>query len=239
MKLSKLAITSVYLALQIPLSLVLAQEERNYDASIALGYVGTSGNTETITFNTEALLTYRTINWTHNMKFQALRSSKDGAADAERYYLEEKSDYNLSTDGYLFGKATYTRDRFSGFDSQTSISTGYGRYFYQKNNLNIQGYSGLGYRENDVINSSQIGETILTLGEELEWRISETSKLVQNLTSGIGEETAVTKFNVGLESNIIGNIVTKIAFEFRNTSKVPAGIDKTDTLMSISLTYTF
>ncbi len=33
-------------------------EERPYDASVSLGYVGTSGNTEITTLNTEFLLTF-------------------------------------------------------------------------------------------------------------------------------------------------------------------------------------
>lgn len=218
---------------------VAEETQRNWDASLSLGYVGTSGNTETETFNTEALVAYRTVNWVHNAKFQALGSNKDGEVDAERYYLEDKSDYGLEGDAYLFGKFTYTDDRFSGFDYQASVSAGYGRYFMKGDGLDLQGYVGLGYRENDVRDADSIGETILTIGEDLSWIISDSSKLVQSLSSEIGEETTVTKFVIGLESNIIGNIATKIAFEARNISDVPEGTDKTDTLTSISLVYTF
>lgn len=218
---------------------VFAAEERAYDASFSLGYVGTSGNTETESFNTEALLTYRTTDWTHNLKFQALGSNKNGTTDAERYYLQDKSDYGLDDDSYLFGKFTYSDDRFSGFDSQTSVSAGYGRYLVRRDNLKVQGYGGVGYRENDVTDGDSVGETILSLGQDLAWKISDASKLVQSLTSEIGEDTTITKFAIGLETNIIGNIATKIAFEAKNTSEVPAGRENTDTLTSISLVYTF
>src|SRR5215217_2803972 len=86
-----------------------------YDASIALGYVGTTGNTDTTAFNAEALLTYRTIRWTHNGKFQALGTQDDSVTTAERYYLEDKSDFSLDQNQYLFGKGTYNDDRFSGY----------------------------------------------------------------------------------------------------------------------------
>jgi putative salt-induced outer membrane protein len=219
---------------------VAAEEPaRDWDASVSLGYVGTSGNTETETFNTEALVTYRTVNWVHNAKFQALGSNKDGEVDAERYYLEDKSDYGLEDDAYLFGKFTYTDDRFSGFDSQTSVSGGYGRHFLKGDGLDLQGYVGAGYRQNDVRDGDSIDETIVTLGQELKWTISESSSLVQTLSSEIGEDTTVTKFAIGLESNIIGNIATKIAFEARNISDVPEGTEETDTLTSVSLVYTF
>jgi putative salt-induced outer membrane protein len=241
MKFSKISLIGAIAALQLSVSAgsVFAQEERAYDASISLGYVGTSGNTKTKTFNTEGLYALRTTNWTHNIKFQALGSSDGDTTEAERYYLEDKSDYNLNDDAYLFGKGTYTVDRFSGFDSQFSASAGYGRYLFRQDRLNIQGYGGVGYRENKVRGTENIGETIISLGESLEWDISDTSRLVQNFSSEIGEDITVTKFEVGLESNIVGNIVTKIAFEARNISEVPVGTKKTDTLTSISLVYTF
>ncbi|MFT5481676.1 MAG: putative salt-induced outer membrane protein [Halieaceae bacterium] len=236
----KFPLISFSLAMLAAAGSVAAEDEtRAYDASLSLGYVGTSGNTETETFNTEALIIYRATSWTHNLKFQALGSNKDGDTDAERYYLEDKSDYGLDGDSYLFGKITYSDDRFSGFDSQTSVSAGYGRYLVQRDNLKVQGYAGAGYRENEVTNGGSIGEAIFTLGEQLSWNISDASKLVQSLTSEVGEDSTITKFVLGLETNIIGNIATKVAFEARNTSTVPAGVEKTDTLTSVSLVYTF
>lgn len=240
MKISKLSIISSCIAISMASGLACAQEEeRAYDASISLGYVGTSGNTDTSTFNTEALLTWRTTNWTHNGKFQMLKSSKESVTDADRFYLEEKSDYSLGENSYLYGKGTYTNDEFSGFDSQTSISAGYGRDLIRQDNFWVEGFAGLGYRENDVTDGESVGEGILSVGENLEWAISDSSKLVQSFSSEIGEETTVTKFAIGLETNIIGSIATKISFELRNTSDVPEGIEKTDTFTSISLVYTF
>jgi putative salt-induced outer membrane protein YdiY len=55
----------------------------------------------------------------------------------------------------------------------------------------------------------------------------------------IGDELTVSRFEVGLESNIIDRLATKIAFQARNTSKVPVGNKKTDTLTSVSLVYSF
>lgn len=249
MNFSKRSVIATYLALSLSSGLSFSQEEeeeeRAYDASISLGYVGTSGNTETSTFNAEALLTWRTINWTHNGKIQMLRARKEGTTDADRFYLEEKSDYNLDEHSYLFGKGTYTDDKFSGFNYQASASAGYGRKFIQRDNFFVEGFVGLGYRESevieviDVINDKGISEGIISVGESLEWNISDSSKFVQTLSSEIGEEATVTKFEIGLEANIIGNLATKIAFELRNTSRVPEGIEKTDTLTSVSLVYTF
>ena len=217
----------------------MAQDEKAYDASVSLGYVGTTGNTETTTFNAEFLLTYKMDRWTHNGKFQGLGSQENSRTKAERYYLEDKSDFSLDEDQYLFVKGNYTDDRFSGFEYQAAGAVGYGRYLVRRDNYNLQGFGGVGYRQNSIINAGSEGEAIISIGENAAWKISDSSALVQSFTSEIGNDLNVSRFEIGLESQIIDRIATKISFQARNTSQVPAGNEKTDTQTSISLVYSF
>ncbi len=217
----------------------LAQDENNYEASIAFGYVGTTGNTDTDTFNTEVLLDITTENWLHKMKFQGLGSQENAQATAERYYFGNKSDYNLDENQYLFLKGSYTDDRFSGFEYQAAVSAGYGRHLIKNDRFELQGFGGLGYRENSIINGGSEGEVIVSLGEEFEWIISENAVFTQSFTTEIGDVRTTSILELGLETNIIGDITTKIAFQARSNSDVPVGREKTDTLTSVSLVYSF
>ena len=177
---------------------------------------------------------------THNFEFNALSSRENGTGKAERYVIANKSDYALmNEDKYLFALASYTDDRFSGFDYQAIATLGYGQYLLRGNGNDLQGFAGIGYRQNDSKTTGKEGEVVLTLGEEYDWVISETSSLTQALTFDIGDKRTITTFEIGLESNIIDRIATKIAFQYRNNSDVPVGIEKTDTQTSISLVYTF
>lgn len=209
------------------------------EASLAIGYVGTTGNTDTQTFNAEFLMTLRSAPWTHNIKLQALGSAEDSETKAERYFLEDKSDYALDDQQYLFGKGSYLDDRFSGYSYQATVAGGYGRYLINNDSYNLQAFAGLGYRQNELVLGDAEGEGIVTLGEKFEWNISDNSKFVQSLTSDVGEELTISIFEMGLESQIIGGIATKIAFQARNISEVPVGRKKTDTQTSVSLVYKF
>lgn len=220
-------------------SAVVAQEEPARELSVALGYVGTTGNTDTNAYNAEVLGTLRTERWTHNIKYQAMAAQEDDATTAERYYLEEKSDFGLTENSYLFGRGTYTDDRFSGFEYQASVAGGYGRYLIRSDNFNVQAFAGVGYRENSIIDGDATGEGIITVGESLAWQISDSTAVTQSFTSDIGDDLTVSRFEIGLVSNIIDRIATKIAFQLRNTSEVPVGNKKTDTQTSVSLVYTF
>ena len=217
----------------------LAQDENSYEASISFGYVGTSGNTDTDTYNTEFLYTLNTEMWEHNLKFQALGSQENSQTKAERYFLQNKSDYNLDEDQYLFIKGSYTDDRFSGFDYQAAVAGGYGRHLLMSDRFELQGFGGLGYRQNNLIDGGSEGEAIVSLGEEFKWTISDNAALTQNFSTEIGETRTVSVLELGLETNIIGDITTKIAFQARNNSDVPVGRKKTDTLTSVSLVYNF
>ena len=235
----KLALVSLAVMAATSTHVLAQDEEDNFDASIAFGYVGTSGNTDTDTYNLEFLMSLVSDQWLHNLKLQALGSQEDGQAKAERYYLEDKSDYNLDEDQYLFVKGSYTDDRFSGFKYQAAASVGYGRYLLKNDTYQLQGYTGVGYRQNNEIGGGSEGEAILTLGEKFSWDISDNAALTQSLNSEIGNERAVTVLEIGLETNIIGDITTKLAFQARNNTDVPVGRKKTDTLTSISLVYSF
>lgn len=228
------------LGLQLLSFVAFSQEpEEGYEASVSLGYVGTTGNTESQTFETQ--LRYRLLseNWVHAAEFQGLYTEQESVTSGERYYLQGKSDYQLGAGHYVFGKASYTDDRFTGYDYQATVSAGYGHYFFNRDDLLLEAFSGLGYRYNELPDADGEGEVMLTLGENLDWEFTETTSMTQSLVSEIGDELTVTRFEIGLISTLIGQLATKIAFQARHISEVPADRDNTDTQTSVSLVYEF
>lgn len=218
-----------------------AEEERNYEASISLGYVGTTGNTESQTFETVIKYSLNQNRWTHGLEIQSLYTEQDDETSGERYFIEGKSDYEFEQDHYAFMKASYTDDRFTGYDYQATASAGYGHYFFNRSDLALETYIGLGYRWNAYRDNLQEdeGEGIVTLGESLEWSFSDSSKLTQSLMSEVGEDLTVTRFEIALVSTLVGRLATKIAFQARHISDVPVDREKVDTQTSVSLVYEF
>lgn len=220
----------------------LAQEEgRSYEASISLGYVGTTGNTESQTFETLMKYSLQQARWTHGLQIQGLYTEQDDETSGERYFVEGKSDYEFEDNHYAFLKASYTDDRFTGFDYQATASAGYGHYFYNSSDLTLETYVGLGHRWNalrdDEVDDER--ESIVTVGENLEWNFSDNSKLTQSLLSEVGEDLTVTRFEIALVSTLVSRLATKIAFQARHISDVPVDREKVDTQTSVSLVYEF
>lgn len=213
--------------------------ETGHEASASLGYVGTTGNTESQTFETQLSYTLRSEDWVHAAQFQGLYTQQESVTNGERYYLQGKSDYQFGDDRYVYGKASYTDDRFSGFDYQAAVSGGYGHYFANREEFLLEAFAGAGYRQNAVSDAGTDGEFIFSVGQNLEWDFNEAAGMTQSLESEIGGDLTVTRFEIGLVSDLVGELSTKLAFQIRNISQVPPGTENTDTQTSVSLVYEF
>ncbi len=93
------------------------------------GAVIARGNSDTDTVNLKLEMAKELDRWKHGFGIQALRATNDSDKTAERYAAFWQSDYKLDDRTYLFGGLRYEDDRFSGFDSQASATTGIGRKF--------------------------------------------------------------------------------------------------------------
>ncbi|MCW8193430.1 DUF481 domain-containing protein [Proteobacteria bacterium 005FR1] len=233
-------------SLVLPLSAAVQAQEAKpaNEGSASLGYVGTTGNTESQTFETQLRYIMRRSDWVHNFELQGLYAEQEEEVNGERLYLQGKSDYQITDDDYAFLKASYTDDRFTGFEYQATTSLGYGHYFYNRDDLVLETFGGLGYRYNKLPQADENGiesegEGILTLGENFMWAFSESAKMTQSLSTEIGEELTVSRFELGLVSTLIGNLATKIAFQVRHISEVPEDRENVDTQTSVSLVYEF
>lgn len=220
----------------------IAEEEapQGWGGDAGLGFVVTSGNTETETINAKATLIYGAAPWKHTGKLDLLKGSDNSETKANRIALSGKSERDLSAASYLFGLLNYEDDEFSGYDYRASESLGYGRRLLQGENVTLNAEAGLGARqdkESDTGDSDSDG--IVRLAGILEWRISSSAKFAQELETESGGGRAVTRSQSTLSAQVVGNLAAKFGVRVTHTSDVPPGIDMTDTETSTTLVYEF
>jgi len=209
-----------------------------WKATAELGYVSTSGNTNTETLNTKASATTDREKWHHKIEFTALKSSDGNTTTADKYTLMGQSDYKLKKPSFLFVLASYEDDAFSGYDYQATESVGYGRRVVEESNLSLDLEIGPGVRQSKLSTGESENETIVRAAAKLDWAISKTSNFNEVLTIEAGEDTTITKSVTSLSSKINGSLSMKITYTYKNTSDVPVG-DDTDTETAITLVYNF
>lgn len=111
-----------------------------------LGYVATSGNTDTQSLKAKLGLTHERPEWRHTLGLEALNSSEAENTTAERYAGNWQSDYKFTKRDYVFGRLSYETDKFSGYEYRTSEILGYGRRVLEQPSMTLDLEAGAGAR---------------------------------------------------------------------------------------------
>lgn len=216
------------------------QENKNpWEGHASLGYLATSGNSETESINGEAKAAYSTNGWVHNGFVSALGSSDAGVTKSERYQVQYKLDRKLSDVDYIFGRVAWDKDRFSGFDHKSSITGGYGRIFLDGEKHFLKGDLGAGYRSEKLDDGTTNDNAILLVNGEYRYTISETSDFSQTLITELGKDNKFVESVTKLRANIIGTLAASLSYTVRHNTDPPPTNEKTDTFTAISLEYSF
>ena len=233
----------VYLVLIPALSftgLALAQEKPAsalWKLSAELGFISTTGNTETQTLNTKAAASTNRNKWRHKFDTSVLRSSDADNITAQQFKLSGQSDYKLEKNRYVFVALNYEDDKFSGYDYRVTEFIGYGRRVSDDKGIILDLEIGPGLRQSKLDNGDSENESLLRVAAKLDWEVSKSSEFTQALTVEASEDATITRSVTSLSSRINGSMSMKMAFTFTNTSEVPANVDETDTETSVTLVF--
>jgi len=242
--------------LLIAASNVLAEEEAKseekspWTSSVELGFIRTTGNTETQTIAGKADVVYEVDKWRHTGHAEGYgQESEDDLGEtivsAERYELSGKSDYKFTERDYAFGLIRLRKDRFSGFEYDHIVSAGYGRKAIKQDNMELDLEIGPGARffkidpTLEVPDPESESEAVLRLAAKYWWQITDASKFTQLLSTEIGEEITTSESITGIQANINKTLALKFTYTVRHKTKVPADNEKTDTETAMTLVYNF
>ncbi len=214
--------------------------------SAELGFVMTAGNSQTSTTSAKFDATHEEATWRNNMHAEALgASTTDKVTDiettsAERYQLSGKSDYKFSEFNYAFGLVNYDKDRFSGYEYQSTAALGYGRRVLQADTMTLDLEAGPGVRIIKLDNAPDSdNEGILRGAAKYLWKLSETSSFTEDLSVDAGEDLTVSKSVTGLTAKVNTSLAMKLTVTVKHNSDVPVTSEKTDTETALTLVYSF
>jgi putative salt-induced outer membrane protein len=216
-----------------------AEEESPWSGSASLGYLSTSGNTETTSFNTSVGVGYAMNAWKHALTAKALGSDQNEISTAEAYQVGWQSDYNLTEKDFIFGTVDWRKDRFSGVDEQTTETVGYGRRLLETSNHLLNVGLGVGHRSADLSDGTSESGVIGRASLDYNWIITETSGFDQNIVIESGSDNTYIESVSALRARLIGDFALVVSYTIKQNSDVPVGTQKTDRLSAISVEYVF
>jgi putative salt-induced outer membrane protein len=211
------------------------EEESTWAGKASLGYLSTSGNTDTTSYNTAFEVSYTRDVWKHTVDAAANGADDSGATTAESYQAGWKTDYNFSEHSYLFGQVNWRKDRFSGVDQQTSAAAGYGRKIIDTPVHLLSAEIGAGYRSLDFSDNTSGDSAIVTLGMDYTWTFSETSNFEQNIAVESGSDNTFIESVSAVRARLLGDFAIVLSYTVRHNTDVPIGNTNTDKLAAVSL----
>jgi putative salt-induced outer membrane protein len=224
-------------------SAVAAEKEKKespWDTSAELGYVNTSGNTNTETLVFKFDTAYEIEKWKHQGHFETLKTTTDDVTTADKMLVTAQSDYKFTKRDYFFGLVSYEDDRFSGFEYQAKLSVGYGRKVILTERHELDAEIGPGYRnfkEDNAPDSED--EAFARLAAKYKWAISDNSEFKQDLVADFGEKQDEWKSVTALKSNINKTLALKLSYTVKYLDVVPVGNDNYDRETAATIVYTF
>jgi len=251
------------LLLAFAASAVNAEEaaESKLSGSAELGYVITSGNTETSTLNGKLGLTYDEEVWKNTFNMDMLRTkavnkeTDEEETTAKRLIIADQYDYKFSARGYGFLAVEYDKDDVSeAYDHFINYSAGYGRTLIKEKDMGLSFELGLGLRDteyeslfdetlNEYIKAEDTQESFARVKGNFSWQMTPTAKFTQLLKSDIGlssdngDEVTLTRSESALLLKINSKFAMKTSYIIEHRSKVAEGVDKEDTKLAITLVY--
>lgn len=232
-------ITYVLLSCSTPLMAAEEDGIPTWRGDAELGFISTSGNTDTETLNAKVKVINEREKWKHTITAEATKASDSGVVTAQRNFMSGKTDYKFTKRSYIFGLLQYEDDRFSGYYYQASFVIGYGNKIIDTDTLLLDVEIGAGTKQSKLETGETTDEGILYTGMEVDWKLSKSASFNEKLSVENGEQATTTKSISALKAKINSKLASKITYTVKHVSDVPVGIEQTDKEMAVTLVYNF
>ncbi len=220
----------------------LAVADGSLEAKAELGYIKTSGNTDTsaLNFDAKAKKTWDP----HFLSFEAdaQYSKSDEKETANRYMGELEYGYKYSevlSFGYLAG---YKKDRFSGYKHQiyTGPMTQYKAYSSQRANLDVE--LALLYAKDQLDDGRKESYASYRLRALYDYKILETLKFEEDFSFRGSFKDVDNNFMVSktsLVNSLTDMLSASVSYRIDYANIVPADRVKTDRTFMVNLIFNY
>ena len=221
-----------------------------WTGSAELGFSNTTGNSKDRSLNTRLDMDYSHQQWRHSVFGDAYIASADGERTAERYVLGYKPNYFLTDVDYIFGMLRFDKDKFAGIDRRTTQVLGYGRQLVNTPTTFVEAEVGLGARQtkygtffvNGVDQNADLdkNEGLLYAGGRLSHRLTDTTRVTQNLRFEFGQDNTYSESITGLQMRVTQAVSARLTHTIRRNSDLLGERGKrTDHITGVNMVYSF
>ncbi|MEZ8192512.1 MULTISPECIES: DUF481 domain-containing protein [Vibrio] len=219
------------------------------NTEVEFGYQSHTGNSDSRSLNARLNGEYTAGRHRTSGEWKYYNLYKDGEEDKRQSTYSAQSDYKLSPKTYLYGSFKGVDSRYSAYFKDYTVSSGLGYQFSNTEEFVLEVEVGPGFRyqepnldeldDDDIIFPEIVEEAIFRGNVNTSWQVLKNLKLKADVTLVSGHSNL--KFDTELEAinDITDNIALKIAHSRQYHDKVPEGLNKEDSVLSVNLLFQF
>lgn len=209
-----------------------------------LGLAFARGNARSETINGKIALGTESEQWKHDLGLQVLRvkGEQDDAFEltANRYELTGSSGYKFDTRRSVIGSLRYENDDFAPFEYQAVASISYGYRMIDSETTKLGLQIGPGFRRAKDRGTAEVeGDAVLRGRLDYSHQLTETSLISETLLIEATGDNSFIQNDLGIAVKINASLALKSALQVRHNTDVSAGIEKTDTLVTTNVVFSF
>jgi putative salt-induced outer membrane protein len=208
-----------------------------------------TGNTETSDLGLGLKLARDAGQWTTSLEAVADYAETDGLETKNRAFVAGQLDRDFSERTYGFGRVSYERDEFSGFESRAfaGVGAGYRILTGQQATWSIEGGPGIKIDEvrditlpGPVIIPGETEQSFSAIGaSKFAYAFNDNVKL-SNDTNVLYAKTSTQIGNsLAITAALTGALSARFSVDVRYDTDPPLGFEQTDTATRVSLVYAF
>ncbi len=235
-----------------------------FTASAELGFLYLTGNNRSSDIKTGIDLRFEQGQWASSLNANLLIKKADVESEVgpnelqtsfdtteQKWKIVGKTNYfiNAMTQNYIYGNVSYENNRFSGFASQSSVSSGWGRRWIETKDYSFDADIGPGFKRDVPQNSLAEDNLALTqdsiiLQAQMTF-IAQINEHIEFKQFGAikhaieSEENSIYSAESSITSRLIDSLQLKVSFLIDYNSKVEEENKNLTTESSILLVYNF
>ncbi len=216
-----------------------------WHGSLSLGAAAASGNTSSVTLSaaadTSKANTLDKISLSALVNYGRSDASGTQTTTADQAWARGRYDYNLGPVWFAFGGVEAETNNVAGLESRYGVNGGIGYKVIRNETTSFDLFTGVGYSGVEYTDGSEANGVELLLGEESVHRLGESTTFRQRFVfrPGQGDLGNFSTFNAGLATAITGAWTLNLGLQVQYASKVPVGVETTDTLFTAGFGYKF
>lgn len=211
-----------------------------WKGSVALGYLRTTGNTNSTSANFKTALDWHVAPWENLFGAQAIFAKSNGVSSAESYQAGDQLNYDFTATYYVFGNLNYLSDRFASVVERYTETVGVGRHVFNTPTQKLDLQVGVGANQQREAGQQNLKtQAVVVFDGTYVYNISSSSQFKQTLHVETGRLNTYVNPVSQLKLTIVGNLYASLDYEVRYNTSAPPSTIHTDTITSVNIGYSF